>query len=248
MTMISRLARAGLWPLRRALRSASVDVVAFGPTSADWQLLDAIRRRGIASALDVGANRGQFAKHLRDRGFIGLIHSFEPLDAPFAELAAMAARDGRQVAHRLALSDKAGEAEIFVGENDQTSSLQRVGVADGGSGIADAHRVAGSVRIQTDRLDLFCARERIDPSTAFLKLDVQGHEMTVLAGAGDLLAEIPLLQLELSILPIYEGETRFGDAIAFIQGKGFKVRAIRPGYFDPDDSTLAQVDVIAERA
>ncbi len=234
--------------MRRALRAASVDVVAFGPTSPDWQLLDALRRRGIASALDVGANRGQFARHLRDRGFAGLIHSFEPLDAPFAELALMAARDGRQVAHQLALSDSAGEAEIFVGENDQTSSLQRVGVADGHGGIAEAHRVAGSVRIRTDRLDLFCAREGVDPATAFLKLDVQGHEMKVLAGAGDLLAEIPLLQLELSILPIYQGETLFGDALAFIQGKGFKVRALRPGYFDPDDLSLAQVDVIAELA
>jgi hypothetical protein len=71
--------------------------------------------------------------------------------------------------------------------------------------------------------------------------------MKVLLGAGDILADIPLLQLELSIRPIYKGETAFGEFIDFIQNRGFRIRALRPNYFDPDDETLAQVDVIAER-
>ncbi len=235
------------WPVRRLLRRLSVDLVAFGPASPDWQLYSAIRRRGIGIALDVGANRGQFASQLRKRGFAGVIHSFEPLAEPFAELARMAAGDRRHEAYQLALSDKAGEAEIFVGTNDQTSSLQHPSRDLGDGAIGRAHAVARSEQIRTERLDDFCRDARIDPRSCFLKLDVQGHERTVLTGAGEMLAEIPLLQLELSIQPIYEGETAFGEFIHLIQAQGFRVRALRPNYFDPDDATLSQVDLIAER-
>lgn len=223
-------------------------MVAFGPTSADWQLFSAIERLDIGTALDVGANRGQFAAQLRSRGFAGTIHSFEPLSEPFAALAAKAAADPRHKVHQLALSNRAGEAEIFVGANDQTSSLQRASIADRDDGIGRAHAVSGSERIRLERLDTFCRGADIDPRGCFLKLDVQGHEMKALLGAGEMLAQVPLLQLELSILPIYEGETAFGEFVGFIQNRGFRIRAIRPNYFDPDDDTLSQVDVIAERA
>jgi len=246
LPFLHHLARFG-WPLRRLLRAAKVDLVAFWPTSADWQLYRAIERRGIAVALDVGANRGQFAAQLRGRGFKGVIHSFEPLAAPFAELAAMAERDPRHKAYQLALSDRDGESEIFVGANDQTSSLQRAGTAGRDDGIGRAHQVAGSERIRLERLDAWCRETGIDPAACFLKLDVQGHEMKVLEGAGALLEHIPLLQLETSILPIYEGETGFADFVTFLQSRGFRIRAIRPNYFDPDDDSLSQVDVIAER-
>jgi FkbM family methyltransferase len=246
MPFTDRLARFG-WPLRRLFRAAGLDVVAYGPTSADWQLAQAIARRGLGIALDVGANRGQFAHQLRKRGFKGVIHSFEPLAGPFAALAAQAQRDGRHFVHRLALSDRAGEAEIFVGENDQTSSLQRSSAAGRDDGIGRAHKVSGTETIVLQRLDSFCREAQIDPATCFLKLDVQGHEMKVLEGAGEMLARIPLLQLETSILPIYEGETGFGEFVSFLQARGFKVRAIRPNYFDPDDLSLSQVDLIAER-
>ena len=248
MSLSSRVAGFA-WPLRRILRALSLDMVAYGPANPDWQLFTALQRRGIGITLDVGANRGQFASLIRTRGFKGIIHSFEPLEGPFAELEAMASRDDKHFAHRLALSDSAGEAEIFVGTNDQTSSLQAVGAThrEGGA-LARAHEVAGTVRIRTERLDRFCAEQNIDPGSCFLKLDVQGHEMKTLVGAGELLDRIPLVQLELSIRPIYEGETPLGEFLAFLQRNGFRIRAIRPGYFDPDDQSIAQVDVIAERA
>jgi FkbM family methyltransferase len=246
MPLTHRLARLG-WPLRRLLRSTGLDVVAYGPTSPDWQLAEAIRRRGIGIALDVGANRGQYASHLRQRGFAGIIHSFEPLSAPFAELARLAAGDARHQVHQLAFSDVAGETEIFVGANDQTSSLRRpLDRENEADGIARAHAVAGCEIIRTERLDDFLPAHGIDPAACFLKLDVQGHEMSVLQGAGALLGRFPLLQMELSMRPIYAGETGFGEFVDFVQRQGFRVRALRPNYFDPDDETLAQVDLIAE--
>lgn len=244
MPITNRLARFG-WPLRRLLRATGLDIVAFGPTSPDWQFAKAVARRGIAIALDVGANRGQYAQHLRQRGFDGTIHSFEPLPGPFAELARAAARGSKHIVHPFAFSNAAGETEIFVGANDQTSSLQRPVVED--NSLAEAHRVAGVTRIRTERLDEFLRREAIDPARCFLKLDVQGHEMKVLEGAGDLLERFPLLQLELSLAPIYEAETPFCDFVGYLQHRGFRVRAIRPNYFDPDDQTLSQVDLLAER-
>src|SRR5205085_1421149 len=131
--------------------------------------------------------------------------------------------------------------------NDQTSSLRRpLGRENAQDGIARAHAVAGMETIRTERLDTFLPAHGIDAAGCFLKLDVQGHEMSVLKGAGALLGRFPLLQIELSMRPIYAGETGFGEFVDFIQRQGFRVRALRPNYFDPDDDTLAQVDLIAE--
>ena len=245
MAVFDRLPRVGFAPLRRALRSLSLDVVPFGPANADWQILDAVRRLNLDCTLDVGANRGQFASALRRLGYRGLIHSFEPLPEAFGELARLAARSDRHVAHNLALSDRSGEAEIFVGRNDQTSSLHEPQVP---SGLDQAVSVTGKLTIRTERMDAFCEAEGVDLSSTFVKLDVQGHEMAVLRGAGRWLESIPLLQVELSLVRIYEGETLFAEFLEFLQQHGFGIRGLKGGYFHPHTGAMLQIDVIAARA
>ena len=67
----------------------------------------------------------------------------------------------------------------------------------------------------------------------FLKLDVQGYESQVLAGATQLLAHTLAVQLEMSLLPLYEGETLMPQMHAAMTAKGFDLWDLEPSFRDP---------------
>ena len=63
---------------------------------------------GVNCVLDVGANRGQYAKRLRRSGFDGYIVSFEPVPEVLAQLRAAAAGDPKWTVHPYALGREDG--------------------------------------------------------------------------------------------------------------------------------------------
>src|SRR5215210_4427790 len=71
-----------------------------------------LRLYRVNCVLDVGANRGQYAKSLRLLGYHGQIHSFEPVPGVFEVLAAAAAKDPKWTVHRMALGRADGELEM----------------------------------------------------------------------------------------------------------------------------------------
>jgi hypothetical protein len=62
----------------------------------------------------------------------------------------------------------------------------------------------------------------------FLKLDTQGWDLQVVAGAAQSLGRILGLQTELSVKPIYEGITRWQEALARMTGLGFELTGLFP--------------------
>jgi hypothetical protein len=62
---------ARLDPFRRALQ--------INAYRHDVELSAVLERFAISVVLDVGANEGQFGHSLRERGYTGRIHSFEPV-------------------------------------------------------------------------------------------------------------------------------------------------------------------------
>lgn len=239
--MKTRLIRSA----RTLLRGFGADIVPFNASQPDFVIYDAVRRRKLDVVLDVGANRGQFGEHFYEYGYAGTIHSFEPLPAAFTELKQAVTRKPGWHAHQIALGRANGEAVLHVGANDQTSSLRGLSEADA-VGI-DAVRVVDEVTVPVERLDSYLPRVGIDPARCFMKIDVQGAELDVLEGAGDLLASIPIIQIETAIAPVYQDESLLTDMIAWFRGRGFVVRALRPVYFHPSTRELMQVDLIVER-
>lgn len=231
--------------LRAVLRSFGIDFAPYNQHNGDYVVLDAIRRRSIATVLDVGANRGQFAQWLTDYGFRGQIHLFEPLPEAYAALNAAGAGRPGWIAHEYALAAREGEAVLNVGRNDETSSLQSVAKDDAAK--LTALEVVDKLTVRTRRLDNVLAECRIDPARAFLKIDAQGGEAAVLEGAGDAVNKFPLIQLETAIAPLYDGETQLAPMIAYFRARGFVVRGVRPVYFHPSNRELMQVDLIVER-
>ena len=208
----------------------------------------------IDLVLDVGANTGQFVHHCRAAGYKGEIISFEPSAAAHASLLQSAAPDPLwTVADRMALGATTGEVEINIAANSFSSSILR---------MLDSHLTAApnSAYLQKEkvplrRLDDLLADHLADHLAAtapsrhiFLKLDVQGYESQVLAGAPQLLNHTLAVQLEMSLLPLYDGETLMPQMQAAITAKGFNLWDLEPSFRDPSTGRLLQIDAIFTRS
>ena len=81
----------------------------------------------------------------------------------------------------------------------------------------------------------------------YLKIDTQGFESKVLKGAEHSLAQIGTIQLEMSLVPLYQDELLFGDLNSLLNGKGYALVSIEPGFCDKNTGQLFQVDGIYHR-
>jgi FkbM family methyltransferase len=196
----------------------------------------------IDLVLDVGANTGQFVHQCRAAGYKGEIISFEPSAAAHAGLLQSAAPDPFwTVADRMALGAKTGEVEINIAANSYSSSILP---------MLDSHLAAAphSAYLQKEKVPLRRLDDIVPSNTPgrhiFLKLDVQGYESHVLAGATQLLNHTLALQLEMSLLPLYEGETLMPQMHAAMTAKGFDLWDLEPSFRDPATGRLLQIDAI----
>jgi FkbM family methyltransferase len=210
-------------------------------TSAGAQLAHLIKLSGINLVLDVGANIGQYASFIRAHGYRGEIVSFEPLSSAHTRLAAYACVDPQwRVAPRMALGDSEGEVTIHVARNSISSSVLEMlpehEHAAPGSGFVNSEIVPGG------RLDRVVIDYLLASSVVLLKMDTQGYEDRVLAGAQGVLDRICAIQTELSLVPLYAGQPLFDEMRAKIESSGFVLAAIFPGYVDPATGRTLQVD------
>lgn len=76
----------------------------------------------------------------------------------------------------------------------------------------------------------------------FVKLDIQGFESEALNGATQLLTKVAGLQVELSLVPLYEGQLLFDEMIAMLTGMGFELWSLIPGFVNQKTGRLLEVD------
>ena len=172
---------------------------------------------------DVGANRGQYATMLReDAGYKGLILSFEPNPDVFAELQRHAASDRLWHVFNMALSDFDGTASFNIMAADQFSSLKTPS-GEQDAIFADRNKVTKTVEMQCRRLDTLLPElvAQHGFTRPFLKMDTQGHDLSVCEGAGDVLAQMLGIQTELGVRPIYEGGTGYRAMIDWLDARAF---------------------------
>ena len=230
-------AEKALRAVKAAGRRAGVELLRFNPTnSLDAARPIVVRDRAIDLVLDVGANQGQWARELRAEGYRGALVSFEPFAGAFERLRATAEGDRAWETRRLALGDTNGEVSLYVAANEgASSSLLRMTEAH-----VDAAPYAGVVneeRVPLARLDdvQLPAGEQL-----FLKLDVQGGEGAVLDGAPETLERVRVLECELSLVELYEGQALLGEQR--LDDAGFELWGLQPSFADWQSGRLLQVD------
>lgn len=212
--------------------------------SADIQdFLRLVRLNGINTILDVGANTGQYAELLFEYGYAGKIVSFEPLTKAHAGLLQKKNRyKNWRIAERCALGEKDSEITINISKNLKSSSI--LPMLKTHSDIDPESRYVSSEQVPMFALDSIGPKYLEDEDVIFLKMDVQGYEKNVLAGAGMLLHRIKGVQLECSLSPLYDGEMLLPDLIKYIESRGFLLYDIIPGFRDTVNGRLLQADCI----
>jgi FkbM family methyltransferase len=139
-------------------------------------------------ALDCGANRGEFALWLSEHSN-AQIHSFEPDPRLFSTLPSLP----RVRFHPIAIDGESGEFELALGRTNCSSAVYR------------EHGDQVTAQVQKTSLDDFCATNRIC-RIDFLKLDIEGAELSVLEKTSD-----SLLQATVQITVEFHDFLRRGD-------------------------------------
>lgn len=80
-----------------------------------------------------------------------------------------------------------------------------------------------------------------------MKIDTQGFEWQVLDGARTTLPKFQRVLLELSLVPLYEGQHLWQEMIGRLEQEGFTLWALQPGFIDPINGRTMQVDGIFYR-
>ena len=146
------------------------------PKSAEQELLylDRIVPQGSVT-IDVGANCGLYTRKLARLS--RRVYAFEPAHK-MADLLRRTSASNVSV-HEIALSDQTGGADLFIprGEYEMIYGLASLEPAVGAS-----NREVVAVNVPTARLDAI-----VHQDVAFVKIDVEGHELNVLNGAVELL-------------------------------------------------------------
>jgi hypothetical protein len=150
------------------------------------------------------------------------------------------------VAPRTALGVRDGEVEIEIStESDMSSILPQSRLL---RRISPSSRILRRERVPLARLDGVIG-DHVDPADRiFLKIDTQGYEAQVLAGARGLLPRLQGVQLEMPLVGCYDGERGFRELLDDLAAAGFSPFLFMPGYFERKLARQLQVDGVFMRA
>ena len=195
-------------------------------------ILEHYKRLGLAprTVIDVGVGPGTAELYAALRGAHLLL--VEPLEEWRSHMEAISTVRPTDIV-LAAAGAKGGETQISVHPAPWNSSVLG---APRGEDMEQEWRTIPVVRLDDVVRDLGLTGPYV------LKVDVEGGELDVLAGATDLLAETDLVLLELSLFDLVPGSAQFHDVVAWMHDHGFVLSEFYDGHNRPLDGSLAKFD------
>jgi FkbM family methyltransferase len=194
----------------------------------------------IDLVVDIGANTGQFATTIRELGYKGRIHSFEPMRAAWMQLQKRMSVDDLWSGSQVALGDDAGTRTLHISANSISSSL--LDMLPRHLANAPLSTYVDDETVRLSRLDDEFPEIQRAATNVWLKLDVQGYEYKVLRGGAETLARSRIVQLEMSLVPLYAEQSTFLKLCNYLDGAGFEPVGFEAGFQVLDSGVLLQVD------
>jgi FkbM family methyltransferase len=225
--------------IKQALRGFGFELQRFDPEGTfakrRQRLLEAKR---IDTVIDVGAHAGEYAGSLRHEGYRGRILSFEPQAQMFERLRGAAEADPLWDCFNQAVGASPGRLTLNVSGNDGFSSSIRP--------MAAVHEEAepASSYVDSEEVEVVTLDGAIDAQLdrSMLKIDTQGYEAEVLAGGEKTLQRCQLVELELVLVELYQGQALFAALVDLMRESGFLLTDVESGFRDPRTAELLQID------
>ncbi len=182
------------------------------------RLVDLLQPARLTSIVDIGANpidgEAPYKEMLQHR--ICRLTGFDPHPEALARLNAMksdletylpyAVGDGHS--HTLKICRGVGFASLLQPDETALKHFPR---------FSELGRVVSEVELRTQRLDDITEIKDID----FLKIDIQGSELSVFKHGRQRLAKAVAIQTEVSFIPLYHRQPVFGDVDLELRSLGF---------------------------
>lgn len=134
-------------------------------------------------------------------------------------------------------------AQALLGPNDCETVFYESGHRSSVLKELDSRQTATQVRVRQACLDNL-VEERGFGQPDFIKLDLQGAELSALEGAAKCLKFAQALQLEVSLLPYSEHMPLLADVLAFMKARGFVSYDILALAHRPLDGAMIQCDIL----
>lgn len=210
------------------------------PTPELDRRIKLLKNYNIDVIIDVGANIGQYGSELRNIGYQGKIISFEPTREAFEKLQKTAAKDSLWEVHNVSLGERDGESTINISKNSVSSSI-----LNDLPQLTESAPEATFIKKETitiKKLDTLFESLQINNKNVYLKIDTQGYEKMVLDGAVASLENIIGIQIEMALIPSYEGSLTFDEMSANLKNLGFTLTTIESGHYNKKTGELLEVD------
>lgn len=210
------------------------------PTPELDRRIKLLKNYNIDVVIDVGANIGQYGSELRNIGYKGRIISFEPTCEAFSKLKKTASKDTLWEIHNLSLGERDGESTINISKNSVSSSILN-DLPQLTKSAPDAAFV-NKESIKINKLDTLFSSLNIKDKNIYLKIDTQGYEKMVLDGAKNSLNFITGIQIEMALIPTYQGGLTFEEMSDTLKTLDFKLSTFETGHYDKNTGKLFEVD------
>ncbi len=167
--------------------------------------------------LDIGASKGEWSRAARFMFPDAFVYAFEPIPAMVERLKPLELGDPKLRVFNLALSNRNEVAQFQLNDFSYSSSLLPMTETLGE--VFPETRNFKNIDVECRRLDALTDLTLEGPVMA--KLDVQGAELMVLEGFGDLIARVDVMLLEVNFEPLYEKQPTFTQLWEFLNARGF---------------------------
>lgn len=201
-------------------------IIAYGASDLELgQCIKSFVRPGMV-CFDIGANIGEAALHMGRRvGSEGHVYAFEPVPLVRQRLVRHVQRNGLEKIvsiEAVALSDKTGTTTISHADEDATNQGM-------GSLVIKEESLKYSLEVPTIRLDDFVAGANIS-RLDLMKVDIQGAEQMMLAGATETLNRFgPSILLEVSGPDLVAMGSSAGELLTKVEKLGYRIYAVERG-------------------
>lgn len=231
--------------IKKLLNRVGYDIQHLPTESIVRKYLELLTNYEIDLIFDIGANTGQFALKMRNLGYKGRIISFEPLPDAYAQLVKNASGDLQWETVNIAVGNENGDFPLHISRNSFSSSI--LGILPRHVESAPDSAYIDQIIVPVRRIDDIIDHYYHQVDKLLIKIDTQGFERHVVEGCIHSLGKIKGFQMELSLLPLYQGETLMQEMIDILRNYGYRLLLLEPGHQDYTTGEILQVEGVFYR-